>query len=84
MPDFRTRKDVVLPLAWPILGADGKTQISEIALKKNTNVHVSIYHANRCKRIWGEDAEEWKPERWLNPLPETVGQAHLPGVYSSM
>ncbi|KAL5482360.1 hypothetical protein ACEPAI_8954 [Sanghuangporus weigelae] len=79
-----TRKDVIMPLAWPILGADGKTEITEIPVKRNTNIYISIYGANRSKKIWGEDAEEWKPERWLNPLPESVSKAHLPGVYSSM
>ncbi|KAL5504185.1 hypothetical protein ACEPAH_8259 [Sanghuangporus vaninii] len=78
------RKDVVLPLAWPILGTDGKTEISEIPIKANTNVVVSIIGANRSKRIWGDDAEEWKPERWLEPLPESVAKAHMPGVYASM
>ncbi|KAL5521682.1 hypothetical protein ACEPAF_2430 [Sanghuangporus sanghuang] len=79
-----TRKDVILPLAWPILGADGKTEIAEIPIKKNTNVIVSIIGSNRSKRIWGDDAEEWKPDRWLSPLPESVAKAHMPGVYSSM
>jgi len=80
----RTRKDVVLPLKWPILSADGKTQITEIPLKKNTNVIMSLWNANRAKAIWGDDAEEWKPERWLKPLPDSIAEAHLPGVYASM
>lgn len=79
-----TRADVVLPLAWPITAVDGVTQLSEIPLKNNTGVVVSIIGANRCKKIWGEDAEEWKPERWLNPMPESIAKAHLPGVYASM
>ncbi|PAV20282.1 cytochrome P450 [Pyrrhoderma noxium] len=79
-----TRADVVLPLAWPITAVDGVTQLSEVPLKNNTGVVVSIIGANRCKKIWGEDAEEWKPERWLNPMPESVAKAHLPGVYASM
>ncbi|KAL5525734.1 hypothetical protein ACEPAG_7071 [Sanghuangporus baumii] len=78
------RKDIVLPLAWPILGVDRKTEISEIPIKANTNVVVSIIGANRSKKIWGDDAEEWKPERWLEPLPESVAKAHMPGVYASM
>ncbi|KAH8114788.1 cytochrome P450 [Phellopilus nigrolimitatus] len=79
-----TRKDIVLPLLWPIKSADGKTEIKEIPLKKNTNVVISVLGANRSKRIWGEDAEEWKPERWLKPLPDSVSKAHLPGIYASM
>jgi len=79
-----TRKDIVMPLLWPIKSVDGKTEIREIPLKKNTNVLISVLNANRSKAIWGEDAEEWKPERWLKPLPESVAKAHLPGVYASM
>ncbi|KAI5121362.1 hypothetical protein M0805_000670 [Coniferiporia weirii] len=79
-----TRKDVVLPLLWPIKSADGKSEIKEIPLKKNTNVIISVIGTNRNKVIWGEDAGEWKPERWLKPLPESVGKARLPGVYASM
>ncbi|KAI5121966.1 hypothetical protein M0805_002036 [Coniferiporia weirii] len=79
-----TRRDVVLPLLWPITAADGKTEIREIPIKNNTGIIVSIMGANCSKRIWGEDAGEWKPERWLSPLPESVSSAHLPGVYSSM
>ena len=30
------------------------------------------------------DALEWKPERWLSPLPQAVIDAHLPGVYSHL
>lgn len=62
---------------------DGKTEIAQILVPKNTDVIISILGANLSKAIWGEDAEEWKPERWLKPLPESVAAAHLPGVYSS-
>ena len=75
---------MVLPLAWPVLGADGKTENTEVALKKNTTVIVSIIETNRSKKIWGEDAEEWKPDRWLQPLPDSVAKARVPGVYSSL
>jgi cytochrome P450 len=27
---------------------------------------------------------EYKPERWLSPLPDSVADAALPGVYSQM
>ncbi|KAH8119691.1 cytochrome P450 [Phellopilus nigrolimitatus] len=79
-----TRRDVVLPLLYPLPAADGRPGIREIPLKNNTGIVVSIIGANRSKRIWGEDAGEWKPERWLKPLPESVSKAHLPGVYSPM
>lgn len=79
-----TYKDAILPVLNPIKSTDGKKDITEIHVKKGTNVIVGIDAANRSKEIWGEDAEEWKPERWLKPLPESVSMAHLPGIYSSM
>ena len=81
----RTRKDMILPLSRPIPGSikDGNP-IHEVHIKNNTKVIVSILAANRNKDVWGEDAEEWKPERWLSPLPDSVAKAHLPGVYASM
>jgi hypothetical protein len=29
--------------------------------------------------IWGLNVDQWIPERWLKPLPETVDDAYLPG-----
>ena len=84
IPSHSIRQDVVLPLLFPIKAADGKTEIKEIPLKKNTGVIVSLMNVNRCKAIWGEDADQWKPDRWMKPLPESVAAAHLPGVYASM
>ncbi|KAI0370370.1 cytochrome P450 [Pilatotrama ljubarskyi] len=77
------RKDVVLPLAESIMGLDG-TMIHEIFVPKNTTVVVGLLNCNRNKAIWGEDAYEWKPERWLSPLPSTVTEARIPGVYSNL
>ncbi len=72
-----------MPLSIPIRGVDGKL-IHEIPVPKGTEVMVGIRESNRNKAIWGEDALEWKPERWLSPLPETVAGAHIPGVYSNL
>ena len=58
--------------------------MTEIFIPKGTVVFCALAEANRSKAIWGEDALEWKPERWLNPLPETVTNARVPGVYSNV
>ena len=79
-----TSEDITLPLAWPVRSADGKRKIDAIPLKKGTDIITSIVHANQSTRIWGPDAKEWNPERWLFPLPESVAKAHMPGVYASM
>ena len=69
---------------YPIKSADGKADIREIPVKKGTEVVISIYNANRSKAVWGEDADEWKPERWLSSLPRAVEEARIPGVYAHL
>ena len=56
----------------------------EVHVPKNTTVWIGILASNRNKALWGEDALEWKPERWLKPLPETVTDAKIPGVYANL
>ncbi|KAL1712903.1 cytochrome P450 [Schizophyllum commune] len=77
------RKDVVLPFSKPVIGEDDR-ELSDVFLPAGTMVMIAIMNANRNKEIWGEDAGEWKPERWLAPLPETVAEAHVPGIYSHL
>ncbi|RDX47197.1 cytochrome P450 [Lentinus brumalis] len=76
-------EDASLPLSEPICSSDG-TVIDSIPIPKGTNVLVAVRACNRHKVLWGDDAEEWKPERWLKPLPKAVENASLPGVYSNM
>ena len=58
--------------------------ISEIPVPKGTDIFLGIQACNTNKALWGDDALEWKPERWLSPLPETLSQARIPGVYSNL
>ncbi|KLO13664.1 cytochrome P450 [Schizopora paradoxa] len=77
-------QDTVLPMRHPMKLVGSKEEVTSLPLKKGTKVIISILNANRSKEIWGEDAAEWKPERWLNPLPDSVAKAKLPGVFSNM
>ncbi len=79
----RTRSDAVLPLSEPIIGVDG-SNINVVHVPKDTTVIVGILSSNCNKAVWGEDALEWKPERWLNPLPKSVTDAKIPGIYSNL
>ena len=79
----RARHDTVLPLSNPVRGLDGR-QIHEILVPKDTPVFVSIMASNTNPDLWGPDAAEWKPERWLSPLPASVTEAKIPGVYSNL
>ena len=77
------RRDDVLPLHKPIKGINGQ-EINSIPVPKGTHVHISIMECNKNPEIWGPDAAEWKPERWLSPLPETLVDARVPGIYSHL
>ncbi|PIL26669.1 cytochrome P450 [Ganoderma sinense ZZ0214-1] len=79
----QAKNDTVLPLSQPLRGVDG-TMMSEIPIAKGTVVLSNLPACNRNKAIWGEDALEWKPERWLQPLPKSVEDAHVPGIYSNL
>ncbi|PCH36060.1 cytochrome P450 [Wolfiporia cocos MD-104 SS10] len=75
--------NTVLPLSQPIIGIDG-TLIDELPIPAGTEVFVGILGSNTDKSTWGEDTLNWKPERWLEPLPESVLEAPIPGVYSKL
>lgn len=64
-------KDTVLPLLHPVTGEDG-TILNEVLVEKGTDVFVNVIGANHNPKTWGKDAGEWKPERWLSELPESV------------
>ena len=38
-----------------------------------TNIIISILGSNHNKRIWGDDADQWRPERWLTASGERIG-----------
>ncbi|TCD68997.1 cytochrome P450-dit2 [Steccherinum ochraceum] len=78
-----TNQDSVLPLHTPIKGKDGQL-LDEIAVPANTTVIIGILASNRSQALWGDDANEWKPERWLAPLPDSLTEARVPGVYSHL
>ena len=77
------QRDIALPLSEPVRGVDGKL-MHQILVPKGTSVFVGAAASNTNKALWGEDAYEWKPERWLEPLPEAVLDAKIPGVYANL
>jgi len=80
---FSAQRYCSLPLSSPITGKDGRLMDS-INLQKGDIIIVSTLNCNRDSAIWGADAEDWKPERWLSPLPETVSENRVPGIYSNL
>jgi cytochrome P450 len=57
-------RDDVIPLANPLRIKSGQL-ISEIPVSKGQNFMISVCGYNRLASVWGEDAEEWHPERFL-------------------
>ncbi|KZV71385.1 cytochrome P450 [Peniophora sp. CONT] len=59
-------QDDVIPLSTPITTESGQ-QISSIPVRKGQNVDISIATYNRCANpdVWGADAREWNPERFM-------------------
>ncbi|KAJ3970683.1 cytochrome P450 [Lentinula raphanica] len=78
-----SHQDAIIPLHKPIIGKDG-TEMHQVNVPNRTTVFVSIFNANRNPDLWGNDANEWKPERWLVALPDALLNAHIPGVYSHL
>ncbi|KAI0059722.1 cytochrome P450 [Artomyces pyxidatus] len=75
------RADASVPLSQPIETDGGP--VSSLFVPRGTAVMINIIGANRDPSIWGADAADWKPERWLAPLPDSVADARIPGIYSN-
>ncbi|KAF7846486.1 hypothetical protein BT93_L4250 [Corymbia citriodora subsp. variegata] len=61
--------DTVLPVG------GGDDEKSPVFVPKGTLVTYTVWSMHRRKDLWGEDAEEFKPERWQSARP---GWEYLP------
>lgn len=73
-------KDDIIPLATPFTDKEGVLH-HEIRIEKGQSLRIPIIQINRSRSIWGEDAFEFKPERWESP-PEAASS--IPGVWGNM
>lgn len=80
-PVFSTNReaahDCVIPLSQPIRMKDGSL-VSNFPVRAGQPLIISIVTYNRRKDIWGDDALEFKPDRWLR-LPDAVRNNGIPG-----
>ncbi|EIM80594.1 cytochrome P450 [Stereum hirsutum FP-91666 SS1] len=58
-------QDDVLPLTKPITTTSGKV-VKEVPIPQGIRIIVSGAAYNFNKDVWGEDADIWRPERWLD------------------
>ena len=56
-------KDTILPRG------GGPDELSPLLVPRGTSVYLAFYPMHRHKDIFGEDADEFKPERWATLRP---------------
>lgn len=66
-----TSHDSVIPLGQPIVLDNGKS-VDRLEIKRGQNLYLPIKPLHRSKELWGEDAREFRPERWLDGVPAKV------------
>ncbi|KAG1739086.1 cytochrome P450 [Suillus paluster] len=86
----KTTKATTLPVHFPVRTRAG-VETSTITMPQGSHAIISILAANRHKEIWGPDANEWIPERWLAeeqgrsaPTLGVKDGVRFPAVYSNM
>jgi len=73
-------KDDLIPLSKPITDQFGNI-LNHVKIQKGDSIFIPIKEVNLSKDIWGEDAAEFKPERWSS-LPDSVKD--IPGVWGNL
>ncbi|KAG1780538.1 cytochrome P450 [Suillus placidus] len=74
--------DDVIPLSEPVRMVSGEMTDS-VSIAKGTLITISAAAINRSLAIWGPDAKEFKPDRWLSEdgisgkAKEVQGHRHL-------
>lgn len=59
-------RDTILPRG------GGPNGDQPIHVPKGSMVNYTVYAMHRRKDLWGDDAEEFRPERWENRKPSWV------------
>ncbi|KAI9463998.1 cytochrome P450 [Lactarius psammicola] len=78
--DRVAKEDTVVRLSEPFVDRHGVKR-HEFRLRKGDVVLIPIRAVHRLKSLWGEDADEFRPERW-EAVPEAVKS--IPGVFSNL
>ncbi|KAH9842389.1 cytochrome P450 [Rhodofomes roseus] len=74
--------DSVIPLERPYVDTKGNL-CDSVRIPKGTRVAIPIMPINKSRDLWGPDAHEFKPERWMTgTIPEAAHQ--IPGVWGNM
>ena len=66
--------DDVIPLSFP-LRTKGGDIITQLPITKGQQIYVSTPAYNRLPQIWGDDADVWNPDRFLNNRVKAGGSS---------
>ncbi|KIO34091.1 hypothetical protein M407DRAFT_64709, partial [Tulasnella calospora MUT 4182] len=75
--------DEVIPVALPFVDRRGEVR-REIRVGAGEDILISIGELNRDKEIWGDDAHDFNPQRWLDGSKPGPRSSEVPGVFSSI
>ncbi|KAJ7262937.1 cytochrome P450 [Mycena rebaudengoi] len=73
-------KDTFLPLTRPITTTSGE-RITEVPIQKGQIITLASGSYQRLESLWGSDADEWKPSRWIEG---TMYKGDAVGPYSNL
>ncbi|KAI0745013.1 cytochrome P450 [Earliella scabrosa] len=73
-------KDDVIPLQYPVVSVTGEA-ITEVSIRAGQVIYTSFAAYHRLKDVWGEDADEWNPERWFR---QEIGKQTNVGVFANL
>ncbi|KIJ43581.1 hypothetical protein M422DRAFT_253163 [Sphaerobolus stellatus SS14] len=68
-------RDDVIPISIPQKTKSGTT-VTSIPISKGQMIIASIFAYNRLPEVWGPDADQWRPERFLEGI-ESSQKIHL-------
>ncbi|EPT02364.1 hypothetical protein FOMPIDRAFT_141460 [Fomitopsis schrenkii] len=77
---WEATKTDIIPLNKPYIDVYGRPH-DYVQVDKDCLVQIPILAVNRSKAIWGEDALEFRPERW-DRVPQAAQK--VPGTWSNM
>ena len=69
-----------MPLSEPIRGVNGQP-VAEVTVPKGTTIIVGIRACNLNPDVWGEDADEWNPDRFSRA---DIGKHTNVGVFANL
>ncbi|OCB84952.1 cytochrome P450 [Sanghuangporus baumii] len=69
-----------IPLSGSVTDKYGRVSTT-VRVRRGDIVSIPIAAVNRRKEVWGDDALEFKPERWMNLPPSTNS---IPGLWSNI